>query len=363
MPRNLPDAPRILITRTDRIGDLVLTTPLFKALREKFPKAWIAAVVFLEHREIVQDNPYLDEVILYDKKGKERGLWGQFCFSRKLRSKKFNAVVHGHGTNRMHLAAWLAGIPVRIGYKRRASWALTHVHPYNKKEGKKQEAEYLFELLGFLNITPPKEVVPFFPVTNRSIRSLENLCVFHKIPHDLPWIVLNPSASDITKMWPAERFAELVTRIQKYCPSAFLVIGTSQERPIIKKLIKNTSTPVFDLSGKLSLGMLGALLKRSALLVSNDSGPVHIATAVGTSVVSIFGRYEPGLGPRRWKPLGKNSRVVAKDVSHVPVAERKFTYIDEIAVEDVYAAVCDLFRGPISGQIERGIQSGNWERD
>ena len=77
MPLKLPDAPRILITRTDRIGDLVLTTPVFKALREKFPKAHIAALAFLEHREIIQDNPYLDEVILYDKKGSECGLWGR----------------------------------------------------------------------------------------------------------------------------------------------------------------------------------------------------------------------------------------------------------------------------------------------
>ena len=347
MPLNLPDAPRILITRTDRIGDLVLTTPLFKALREKFPKAWIATVVFLEHREIVQGNPYLDEVILYDKKGNERGLWGQFRFSQKLRSKKFDAVVHGHGTNRMHLAAWLAGIPMRIGYERRAPWALTHVHPYNKKEGKKQEAEYLFELLGLLGVIPPKEIETFFPVTDRSVRSLESLRLFHKIPRDLPWIVLNPSASDVTKMWPAERFAELVTRIQKDHPSVFLAIGTSKDRPIIEGLIKNTPVPVFDLSGRLSLGMLGALLKRSALLVSNDSGPVHIATAVGTPVVSIFGRYESGLGPQRWQPLGKNSRVVAKDVSHIPVAERKFTYINEIAVEDVYQAAKELmFRHP-----------------
>ena len=262
MPLNLPDAPRILITRTDRIGDLVLTTPLFKALREKFPKAWIATVVFLEHREIVQGNPYLDEVILYDKKGNERGLWGQFRFSQKLRSKKFDAVVHGHGTNRMHLAAWLAGIPMRIGYERRAPWALTHVHPYNKKEGKKQEAEYLFELLGLLGVIPPKEIETFFPVTDRSVRSLESLRLFHKIPRDLPWIVLNPSASDVTKMWPAERFAELVTRIQKDHPSVFLAIGTSKDRPIIEGLIKNTSVPVFDLSGRLSLGHLGALLKR-----------------------------------------------------------------------------------------------------
>jgi len=350
----LPDAPRILITRTDRIGDLVLTTPVFKALREKFPKAWIAAVVFLEHREIVQGNPCLDEVILYDKKGTEANLWGQFLFSQKLRCKKFDVVIHAHGTNRMHLAAWLAGIPVRIGYDRRASWALTHVHPYNKKEGKKQEAEYLFELLEHFGIPCPREIASFFPVTYRSVRSLENLCLFRKIPEDLPWIVLNLSASDVTKMWPAERFAELVTRIHKDRPAIFLAIGTSQDRSVIEKLVKNTSVPVFDLSGKLSLGMLGALLKKAVLLISNDSGPVHIAVSVSTPVVSIFGRYEPGLGPKRWHPLGKNSHVVAKDVSRIPVEGRKFTYINEIAVEDVYQAAMDLFKHSVSKNGQKG---------
>ena len=162
MSLNFTDAPRILITRTDRIGDLVLTTPLFKILREKYPNAWIAALVFLEHREIVEGNPYLDEVILYDKKGSEHSFWGQFRFSQMLRGKKFDAVIHAHGTNRMHLAGWLAGIPVRVGYDRRAPWALTHVHPYNKKEGKKQEAEYLPELLECFGIPSPQEVETFF---------------------------------------------------------------------------------------------------------------------------------------------------------------------------------------------------------
>jgi lipopolysaccharide heptosyltransferase II len=342
MNLKLPEAPRILVTRTDRIGDLVLTTPLFKALREKFSKAHIVALVFLEHREIVEGNPYLDEVILYDKKGSERSWMGQFRFSRKLRSKKFDIVIHAHGTNRMHMAAWLAGIPIRRGYARRAAWALTHPHPYNKKEGKKQEAEYLFELLDPLGIAPPQEIKTFFPVTDRAEYSLENLLMFHKVPQDLPWIVLSPSASDVTKMWPVERFAELVTRLQKEGPKIFFAIGTSKDRPVIKKLKQNAQAPIFDLSGKLSLSMLGALLKRSVLLISNDSGPVHIATAVGRPAVSIFGRYEPGLGPVRWRPLGGHSRVVAKDVSHIPAGQRKFTYIDEIPVEDVLKAAHEL---------------------
>ncbi|HOW87192.1 MAG TPA: glycosyltransferase family 9 protein [Candidatus Omnitrophota bacterium] len=344
MNLKLPEAPRILVTRTDRIGDLVLTTPLFEALRKKFPKAHIAALVFLEHREIVRGNPFLDEVILYDKKGSERGLWGQFRFGWKLRGKKFDIAIHAHGTNRVHLAAWLAGIPVRRGYARRAAWMLTHPHPYNKKEGKKQEAEYLFDLLEPLGIFPPREIKTFFPVSDRAERSLEKLLVFHEVPPGTPIIILNPSASDPTKMWPAERFADLVTRLQKESPRTFIVIGTPKDRSIIQRLKQSAGAPILDLSGKLSLGMLGALLKRSALLISNDSGPVHVATAVGTPVVSIFGRYEPGLGPSRWRPLGDRSRVVAKDISRIPPDQRRFTYIDEITVGDVHQAVSDLLK-------------------
>jgi heptosyltransferase-2 len=338
----LPDVPRILITRTDRIGDLVLTTPLFKALREKFPRARIAALVFREHREIVQGNPFLDEVILYDKKGSEKGLWGQFRFSQMLRHKKFDAVIHAHGTNRMHLAAWFAGIPFRIGYVRRAAWTLTHPYPYNKKEGQKHEAEYLFELLEPFGIAPPQAIETFFPVPESAARSLEDLLLSRQVPKGLPWIVLNPSASDVTKMWPAERFGALVTKLGTDRPFVFFAIGTAGDEPLLEKLKQHTPVPVIDLCGSLSLGMLGALLKKASLLVSNDSGPVHIATAVGTPVVSIFGRYAPGLGSRRWRPLGERVRVVSQDVSRIPESERKFTYIDEIPVEAVFIAAHEL---------------------
>jgi len=125
-------------------------------------------------------------------------------------------------------------------------------------------------------------------------------------------------------------------------PFSFIAIGTARDRAIIECVRKNTTVPVHDLSGQLTLGMLGALLKKAKLLVSNDSGPVHIAVAVGTPVVSIFGRYEPGLGPDRWRPLGEKARVVMKDVSGVAPEERKFTYIHEITVDEVCGAVKQL---------------------
>jgi heptosyltransferase-2 len=340
----LPENPRILVTRTDRIGDLVLTTPVFKALREKFPSAWIAALVFIEHRDIVKGNPYLDEVILYDKKGSEKGWLGQVLFAGMLRKKKFDLAIHCHGTNRMHLTAWLAGIPRRLGYDRRARWALTRVHPYDKKKGEKQESEYLFGLLAPLGVEKPERIETHFPVSERAERSLENLFFHLEIPREAPWVVLSPSASDVTKMWPAGKFAELAARLHKEMKCVFLAVGSPKDKPVVESLREKSTVPVVDLGGRLTLGMLGALLKKSKLLVSNDSGPVHIASAVGTPVVSIFGRYEPGLGPERWRPLGEKCRIVAKDVSQVPVRERKFTYIDEITVDEVYRAVKDLLQ-------------------
>ncbi len=234
---------------------------------------------------------------------------------------------------------------MRIGYARRAPWALTRVHPYNKKEGQKRETEYLFELLEPLGVPAPQKPEAYFPVTQRAISSLENFIFHQRIPEDRPWIVLSPSASDETKMWPAEQFGAWVTRRNQEQPSVFLAVGTRQDRGVIERLQKSTDVPVVDLSGKMTLGMLGALLKRASILLSNDSGPVHIASAVGTPVVSIFGRHEPGLGARRWQPLGDRWRVVAKDVSGIPEAERKFTYIDEITVDQVHQAVTELLSG------------------
>lgn len=338
----LSDTPRILITRADRLGDLILSTGVFPEIRKKFPKAWIAALTFLENREILEGNPYLNEVILYDKKGSERGVLGNYRFAKKLAAKKFDAVIHLHATNRMHQLTWLAGIPVRIGWDRRAAWALTKSYPDVKKEGRKHEAEYNFELLELLNIPCPSKLETYFPVPPRAEESLNKLLQHHRIPTDKPWIVLSPSASCPSKVWPTERFGYFAEEFSKKNPAVFIGIGTAKDRPLMETVRENMKEPFYDLSGKLSLGMLGALIRRSKLLVSNDSGPVHVASAVGTPAVSIFGRNQPGLSPTRWKPLGEKSSVLWKNVGCDPClahdCQIHFLCLDVIAVEDVIKA-------------------------
>lgn len=335
---------RILVTRTDRLGDLVLSTPVFEALRNKFPKAFISVLVFQENREVVEGNPHINEVILYDKKGREKGLWGQTRLAFKLGVRQFDLVIHLHATNRMHLLTLAAGIPRRLGWQRKCAWALTHSFPDIKKEGLKHEAFYNFDLLEPLEIyAQTAKVRAHFPLNEKNRRSLNELLVRMGISIEKPWVVFNPSASCPSKIWPAERFAELADKIQAHYSVECLAIGARADRIHVERMIEAAKTPMHDLSGRLSLGTLGELLSRSGLLISNDSGPVHLANAVGLPVISIFGRKQPGLSPLRWGPLDAGSRVVWKDVScetcSAHLCPIHFLCLDVISVDEVFGHV------------------------
>jgi len=333
---------KILVTRTDRIGDLVISTPVFSAIRHKYPKAHIAALIFSENKDILEGNPFIDEVILYDKKSAQRGLLGQLFFAGKLRGKKFDVVVHLHATNRTHIAGFLAGIPARIGWDRRSPWTLTHVFRDQKAEGKKHEGEYNFDLLKPLGIEAPQRLEMFFPATPRAEASLNELLFQLAIPRGKAAVVLNPSASCPSKRWPAERFAELADLITGRCGAAVFLIGGAADEVLSAKIKDLCKSPVYDFTGRLSLSMLGSLLKKTALLISNDTGPVHIAAAVGTPVVSIFGRNQAGLSPARWRPLGEQVRIVWKDVGCTVCLAHNcqiaFLCLTEISAEEVLAS-------------------------
>ena len=342
---SIPNGPlkRILVTRTDRLGDLVLSTPVFQALREKFPEAHIACLTFLENRGVVEGNPSLNEVILYDKKGKEKSWLGNLRFARALARKRFDLAIHLHSTHRMHLVSWLAGVPLRVGYRKKSGWALTHTIEDRKGEGLKHEAEYNFDLLKFFGIGLPEKISTYFPLRERDQISLSLLLKNLGVDKGRPYVVLNPSASCPSKIWPADRFARLADQIQTQHGFQIVLIGSKADRRFSLKVKEGAASPVMDLSGKLSLGHLGWFLKGARLLISNDSGPVHVAAAVGTPVISIFGRNLAGLSPCRWGPLGKKACVIHKEVG-CPVClahncQINFLCLDVISVEDVLREV------------------------
>ena len=127
---------RILLTRTDRIGDVVLSTPAIKAVRDRYPEAYIAFMVRPYARDIVEGNPYLNEVIVYDKYGKHKSVFKTIKFALGLRKKKFDLAIMLHPTNRVHLIAYLAGIPERVGFDRKMPFLLTKKYRISSRKVK-----------------------------------------------------------------------------------------------------------------------------------------------------------------------------------------------------------------------------------
>jgi len=280
---------RILICRTDRIGDVLLSTPVIKALRQAFPCAYIAMLVSAQAREIVEGNPYLDKVFIFDKHNSEKGFWGMRRFAQRLKKERFDLALILHPTNRMHLLTFWAGIRRRIGYDRKLDFLLTDKIAHTKEYGEKHETEYALDFVRYLGIEPTDKSL-YMPIKKEAEIWADNLLRQEGIdPEVNNLVVLHPTASCPSKIWPAERFAQVADQLILKYRAKIAVISAQADSPIVKELIKNIHSAVIDLSGKTSLAQLASLLKRAKLFISNDSGPVHISSAVGLSLAETKG--------------------------------------------------------------------------
>ncbi|MEI6832093.1 MAG: lipopolysaccharide heptosyltransferase II [Candidatus Omnitrophota bacterium] len=334
---------RILIVRTDRIGDVLLSTPVIKALRQFYPQAYISMMVAPHALEIIEGNPYLDEVIVYDKDGKHKSWLRSLKFASRLKKKKFDLAVILHPTNRVHLLAFLARIPKRLGYNRKLGFLLNEKKEHKKQEGLKHEAEYNLELLKDLGIAG-RHTELYIPIKAESEKWVNDL--FERVgisPND-KLLAINPGASCPSKLWPLERFAEVAARLSRTHNLKILILAGPKDMFLAEKIAlhQELKGKAINLAGKTSISQLASILKRCALFISNDSGPVHIASAVGTPVISVFGRNQPGLSPKRWGPLGKRDRYLHKEVGCIQClahnCQKEFACLKAISVEDVVLA-------------------------
>lgn len=339
---------RILISRTDRLGDVVLSTPVIKALREKFPQAYLAMMVSPGAKDIVEGNPYLDEVIIFDKDKKNSIGWrSMFGLAKFLRKKKFDLAIILHPTARMHLLIFLAQIPKRLGYDRKLKFLLTDKIKHLKQLGEKHESEYALDLVRYLEIEPLDKSL-FVPISQESEIWVDNLFNQNEIKETDNLLIIHPSASCRSRVWPGERFAQVADKlVQKYNFKVIIVSGVEDVQKA-EVVVKNMHTKVLNLTGKTSVSQLASVLKRCKLFISTDSGPMHIASALGVPVVTIFGRKQPGLSPKRWGPLGKSDKYLHKDVGCVQClahnCTKEFACLKATTVDDVVSAAVSILK-------------------
>ena len=318
---------RIVAIRTDRLGDVLLNLPALAALRQRFPHATLTVVVQPPLDELLRGQPGVDAVMPYTARDATPGQ-GTLRWAWKLRQGHFDAAVILNPTKQAHLAAALAGIPIRAGYARKLDWLLTEILPDRKAAGDRHEVDYNLELVGLLGARAPDRI-PRLTVTSQERQVAAQLLQDAGIiPGQKPLIALHPWTSDSAKQWPLACVAELIERLALEKTVGFILIGGPEETDHAQHFLAGLRTPVASVVGHLSLRQLAALLTHCRVLVSNDSGPVHVAAAVGTATITLFTGQRPAATPRRWGPVGPGHTILTPHHPEMP-----------IPVDEVYLAV------------------------
>lgn len=315
MPINPKQVRNILVIRNDRFGEFLLNIPALRALRETYADARITLIVNPYVSELAKKLPFIDEVIEEE-----------LISLKRLRAKRYDMAVMLVPSKEFNILTYLAGIPVRVGYARKWGFLLTHKIADKKHLGEKHEVEYNLELVGLVGANT-KDKSLFLPVEDSCLDGLArdfHLQDFNNL------IALHPWTSDPVKQWPLENFCELARRLLDELGVKIAVVGGQSEFNKSQELFRNFDSNLLNLTGKTTLNQLAALLKKCRLLISGDSGPVHLACSVGTPVLALFKNDIPGKSSRRWGPWGRGNAVIEKNSLSDISAQEVFDKVREV---------------------------------
>ena len=296
---------RILVFQTAFLGDVILTLPLVQIIQREFPAAEIDVVTTPAAAEILRNHPAVHRTIPYDKRGTQRGVGGIWSLASDLRRRKYDIALVPHRSLRSAVVTALAGIPVRAAFETSAGrFLFTDLVPYDKHAHEVERNLAFFKIFGVAH--PRKELPTLYPSVEDVAKVTTFLFVNH-IGKDEPLIAIAPGSVWNTKRWPAERFAGLVRMVVRGGKKVVLVGGGEDER-LCREIVESVgSSGVTVAAGKLTILQSAELLRRCQFIVTNDSAPMHLAVAMRTPVVAIFGATVPAFG---FAPYGEKDIVV-----------------------------------------------------
>jgi heptosyltransferase-2 len=289
---------KVLIRGTNWVGDAVMSVPAMREIRRSLPESRISLLIRPWVRDVYGGADFLDEIITYDKGGLHRGLSGRRRLVSELRSREFDLAILFQNAFEAALLVWWAGIPVRIGYARDyRSVLLSHAIPIDPEVRQAHQAYYYLGLLagaGFVEPRPWRGPRPL-PACNLEVRQSDREAardILHRagVEDGAVLIGLNPGASyGGAKRWLPDRFAEVADQLAGKYSARIILFGSGAELPMSQYVAERMKYPSVNLAGRTTLGQLMGLIKECVLLVTNDSGPMHLAAALGVPQVAIFG--------------------------------------------------------------------------
>lgn len=335
----------ILLIRTDRIGDVILSLPAAALLKDIYPDCRITFLAREYTAPLIALSKSVDAVINDDPSLNARGL------AKILKTYNFDLAVLLHPTSRLAWAVWLAGIPVRIGTAYRSySLLFNRRVKQHRKFSLKHELEHNLDLVReglSLGSFSEKKYLPEISVPGElKVQALKKLS--GTIDLSQPFIAIHPGSGGSARDWPLQKFAELIDRIQNSefripNPKVAVTLGPGEEH-LKEKLRTHLKTRPAWVSG-LSLPEMAAFLSQAKVLVANSTGPLHIATAVGTRTLGLYCPMIP-CHPKRWGPYGPGHTAIVPNVSLCRKCAgtkcRDYDCMDKIEVDEVWVKLQEI---------------------
>lgn len=344
---------RILILQSAFLGDVILTLPLLQTVKNCFPEAQVDFLAIPAAGNILETHRDITELIIYDKRGRDRGAGSFLRLMQRLRRKRYDLALVPHRSIRSALLTAGAGIPRRIGFDRSAGAFLFHqaipypagVHEINRN----------LHLLTPFGIDPRQKVFPRLYFDETDALALAEWRDANAIGANDSLLAMAPGSVWATKRWLPEEFARLADRLAGQ--HRVVLVGGPADSAVVAEIQKLATSKPLSAAGQLTPRQSALLIRNCRLLVSNDSAPMHLAVAVGTPVVAIFGATVPAFG---FYPYGDRDRVVEitglscrpcgiHGGQQCPIGT--FVCMKEIRAETVYEAVKAVLK---EGDEEKG---------
>ncbi|MBL7068438.1 MAG: glycosyltransferase family 9 protein [Candidatus Omnitrophica bacterium] len=308
------DIKRILLITLTNVGDIILTTPIIAALDKAFPDARLDVMVGPLGKNIFINHPGVFKVIIYDKHvsiGEKKRL------VQKLKHMKYDLVIDLKNSM----------FPMLIGSRYRTSPLQTVPKDVIHKRD--------FHLWKLKYFDIDTRDVPFSIHVSRKDEDYIDY-LLRDMPNKDKLVAVSPTAKSLIKRWKKNGFAEVCDKLKKELGATVAMVGDRSDRESIDEIARDMKSDTVNLAGMTTIPQLAHLIKNSRLLISNDSAPMHIASAVGTKVLAIFGPTDPN----KYGPLGKGDKVIKKELHCSPceIAQCKFKHecMKLITVDEVY---------------------------
>ena len=333
---------KIVIRAPNWIGDSVLALSAIESLSKNLPEAqiWIAAEGWV--KDLFISHEFIKGIIPLPKTRSFKDLKGS---AKMIQEQNFDTGILLTNSFASALLFYLAKIPERWGYSRDGRGILlTRRVPTNRLKGSCHQADYYKELISKLGYKSYRLKL-FLPLTPEEKNKASELLRSFNVDVKNPIVMLHPGASfGPSKRWPAERFAELGSLFRDRNRATVLITGSSDEKELADSISSLMKNKAINLSGQTGLRMLAALMSHASLFATNDSGPMHMANALGTPVIAVFGPTDPNATG----PYQEPAAVVKKDVPCWPCSYRECPFdhrcMLNISAEEVYESSQRFFQ-------------------